>query len=296
MTARLDWEQDGADWPLREASRFVEAGGLRWHVQVLGAGPTLLLLHGTGASTHSWRDLAPKLAEHFHLIIPDLPGHAFSEPLPEAEAGLPGMADAVAALVEALGAHVDLAIGHSAGAAIAIRMAMDGKIAPQALVGINAALEPFGGAAERLFPALARLLVLNPFVPRFFTWQAGEMAAIARLMESTGSRLPPKGLAFYQRLFRTRRHVRATLAMMAHWNLHRLRAELKSLPVPLVLVVGLADKAVSPEQARRIKRDRPATILHFLPGLGHLCHEENPDAVVDLIRNVAARHGLAAAA
>ena len=36
-------------------SRFVEAAGLRWHVQILGNGPTLLLVHGTGASTHSWR-------------------------------------------------------------------------------------------------------------------------------------------------------------------------------------------------------------------------------------------------
>ena len=58
----LDWATDGADWPNREASRFVEAAGLRWHVQVMGAGPVLLLLHGTGASTHSWRDVMPKLA------------------------------------------------------------------------------------------------------------------------------------------------------------------------------------------------------------------------------------------
>ena len=33
---RLDWDRDGGDWPNREASRFVTAGGLRWHVQELG--------------------------------------------------------------------------------------------------------------------------------------------------------------------------------------------------------------------------------------------------------------------
>ncbi|NBQ74895.1 MAG: alpha/beta hydrolase, partial [Acetobacteraceae bacterium] len=56
------WEKDGRDWPNRTASRFVEAGGLNWHVQLMGQGPCLLLLHGTAAATHSWRDLAPLLA------------------------------------------------------------------------------------------------------------------------------------------------------------------------------------------------------------------------------------------
>ena len=35
----LDWATDGADWPNRQASRFVEAAGMRWHVQVMGEAP-----------------------------------------------------------------------------------------------------------------------------------------------------------------------------------------------------------------------------------------------------------------
>ena len=48
----LIWSRDGGDWPNREASAFVEAAGIRWHVQRMGEGPPLLLLHGTGAATH----------------------------------------------------------------------------------------------------------------------------------------------------------------------------------------------------------------------------------------------------
>ncbi len=59
---RLIWGTDGRDWPHRDRSRFVEAGGLRWHIQRMGDGPALLLVHGTAAATHSWRDLAPLLA------------------------------------------------------------------------------------------------------------------------------------------------------------------------------------------------------------------------------------------
>ncbi|MFZ4410973.1 MAG: alpha/beta fold hydrolase, partial [Paracraurococcus sp.] len=81
-----------ADWPNRPTSRLVAAGGLRWHVQVAGTGPVLLLVHGTGAATHSWRDLLPLLARHFTVVAPDLPGHGFTE-RPRAEGlSLPGMA------------------------------------------------------------------------------------------------------------------------------------------------------------------------------------------------------------
>ncbi len=67
---RLRLDRDGKDWPLRDTSRFVEAGGLRWHVQMLGRGPVLLLVHGAAAATHSWRDLAPMLARHFASSCP----------------------------------------------------------------------------------------------------------------------------------------------------------------------------------------------------------------------------------
>ena len=75
MTADLP----GRDWPNRAASRTVRAAGLNWHVQVMGSGPVLLLAHGTGAATHSWRGLAPLLAQHFTVVAPDLPGHGYTE-------------------------------------------------------------------------------------------------------------------------------------------------------------------------------------------------------------------------
>ncbi|MBQ1767400.1 MAG: alpha/beta fold hydrolase, partial [Aquincola sp.] len=92
--ARLHWARDGADWPHRAHSRFVHAGGLHWHVQVAGQGPVLLLLHGTGASSHSMAGLLPLLAERFTVVVPDLPGHAFTDALP-GSASLPAMSRAL---------------------------------------------------------------------------------------------------------------------------------------------------------------------------------------------------------
>jgi magnesium chelatase accessory protein len=288
MNRALDWGRDGADWPLRDASRFVTAGGIRWHVQRTGSGPAMLLIHGTGASTHSFRHLAPILGERFSLVVPDLPGHAFSAALPGEEMTLPGMAQALAALLAALEFRPEWIIGHSAGAAIALRMALDRRVTPHGgIIGLNAALRPFGGAMRRVFPSLARALVLNPLVPSLFAWQARDPEAIRRVIASTGSHLDAEGLRLYQRLFQKRDHIESTLAMMARWNLEGLDSELERSDLCLHLVAALGDTAVSPEDARRIRQRRKSTRLHFLPGLGHLCHEEAPETVAELIGRIA---------
>jgi magnesium chelatase accessory protein len=286
MTA-LSWHTDGRDWPNRETSRFVRAGGLAWHVQVMGAGPVLLLLHGTGASTHSWRDLAPLLACDFTVVAPDLPGHGFTQAPHGDLLSLPAMARALAALLKHLDLAPALVVGHSAGAAIGMRLVIDRSVAPKALISLNGALLPFRGVASQLFPSLARLLVLNPFVPRFFAWRAGSAGAVDNLLAGTGSQLDARGLDLYRRLFSNRVHVASTLAMMANWDLDALGRQFGKLDVPVVLVVGEGDRAVPPGDAREVANRLPQARIEILAKAGHLAHEERPDAVAALIRAVA---------
>lgn len=287
MDNRLQWDSDGAHWPHRAASRFVIAGGLRWHVQVLGdlsgtrpAAPALWLLHGTGAASHSWRALAPLLAAHGPVVVPDLPGHGFSDRLPPARQSLAGMAAALGALAQALGLPAVRVVGHSAGAALAVRAVLDGHLAPHALVGLNAALMPFGGlAGQWVLGPLARCLSHGSLVPRLLARAARDGTAVRRLMQSTGSQLDAEGLALYGQLIRSPAHVAGALAMMSDWDLHQLWAQLPRLAVPLALLVGDQDRTVPPAQASQAARCRPGTAVMTLPGLGHLAHEEAPAVV-----------------
>ena len=71
---RPDWSREGAGWPNRAASRFVQAGGLRWHVQIMGEGSPLLLVQ-------------------MHTVIaPDPPGHGFMQGMAWRDVSLAGMA------------------------------------------------------------------------------------------------------------------------------------------------------------------------------------------------------------
>jgi magnesium chelatase accessory protein len=293
MTHRLNWEHDGSRWPHRTHSSFVQAAGLRWHIQqfdsALPAAPTALLIHGTGASTHSWRSLVPLLTPSFKVLSLDLPGHAFTS-MPSGgtsstQLSLPGMANAIGDLLAALGANPALLIGHSAGAAIAVRMALDGIAAPQHIASINGALQPLGGLAGQVFSPAAKLMSALPFVPTLFSWQATHPSVLQKLISSTGSKLDTEGMALYGQLVRNPGHAAGALGMMANWDLPQLATDLPRLKTPLSLIVGSQDHTVPPRQAARLVALWPTSSattpppLITLPGLGHLAHEEQPELV-----------------
>lgn len=285
----LAWNRDGKNWPNREASSFVQAAGIRWHVQRMGQGPPLLLIHGTGAATHSWRGLMPILAQQFAIVAPDLPGHGFTQSPPAHRLSLPGMASDLGQLLRALDFKPDIVVGHSAGAAILARMCLDRKIAPRLLVSLNGAFMPFGGIAHHLLSPLAKLLVMNPFAPRVFAWQASNAGAVERLIENTGSEIDPKGIALYGKLVRTPAHVAAALRMMANWRLEPLLHDLPRLTTALVLVAASNDRSISPNVARQVREICPEAVIEPVSGLGHLAHEEQPQLIADLVMKHAAR-------
>ena len=283
----LVWSRDGRDWPNRNASLFVEAAGIRWHVQRLGHGPSMLLVHGTGAATHSWRGLAPILAQHFTIIAPDLPGHGFTQSPPVHRLSLRGMASDLSRLLDVLEVKPDIVVGHSAGAAVLARMCLDGRIAPRLLVSLNGAFMPFGGVAHHLLSPLTRLLAMNPLTPRLFAWQASSPGAVERLLRNTGSEIDPQGVALYRKLVRSPAHVAAALQMMANWRLESLLHDLPRLTTALLLIVADNDRSISPDVARQVRELCPQAMIERLPGVGHLAHEEQPQRTADLIARYA---------
>ncbi|MBX2854321.1 MAG: alpha/beta fold hydrolase [Rhodobacteraceae bacterium] len=295
---KLRWARDGADWPHRDVSRFERVDGMGWHVQIWErdpSAPVALLLHGAGAATHSWRGLAPLLAERFTVIAPDLPAHGFTDTPWFSRLSMPGMARAVAALANMWDKPPALIVGHSAGAAVAARMVLDGEIAPPTtLIGVNAALTPFPGLAGLMFPTMARAFFANPLAVRSFAWSAAvNPGVVSRMLGDLGDDIDAQGQALYARLMASPAHVSGALGMMAQWDLDQLRRDLPRLPpqMSLLLIAGAADRAVPPPQAEAVARGiaegrRPGAApaeARLLPNLGHLAHEQDPRLVFEEI-------------
>lgn len=271
------------DWPQRECSRIVVSGGSEWHVQRMGQGDTILLLHGTAASTHTWRDVMPVLAKSFDVVAIDLPGHGFSERLVGGSMSLDALGSGIAGLLQDLRISPHGIVGHSAGAAIALDLVLNRQIAARCVVGINAALLPFGGTLKNVFSPLARFFASTALMPKMLARRAGDAKAVERVLNGTGSVLDPAGLSFYQRLFRRETHLAAVLQMMASWDLRQLLSDMPGLTSRLMLIVGENDQAVSPKEADSVAGHVTDAEVLRLPGLGHLAHEEAPECVAALV-------------
>lgn len=271
----MRWSDWADRWPHADASRFVRARPYLWHVQEMGEGPAILLLHGAGGATHSWRHLMPRLAARHRCVAVDLPGHGFT-PRVAGRSGLEPMVEDLRTLLDALGVAPAALLGHSAGAAVALRLAQ--VAGPRPVAALNGAFARFEGIAGALFPLIAKALAINPLTVPLFS-AAATPGRVRRMLEATGSRIDADTLALYAALIGDRGHVAGTLAKMASWDLRPLHAALPAPDAPVLLVVGDRDGTVPPrvsrDMAARLKRAR----VEVLAGLGHLAHEEAPDRV-----------------
>lgn len=283
------WQSDGRDWPNRDFSQFTQIGKVRWHYQRMGAGPGLVLLHGAGAATHSWRDLMPILAQDFDVIAPDLPGHGFTRIASRGQCSLPNMASATRDLLRHLEVEPAVLVGHSAGTAVALQCVIAEGVPAKGVIGLNAALAPFRGIAGVLFPPLAKALALNPFVPWMFSQVARSESQARKLIDSTGSEIDALGHRMYRRLFSTPNHVDGALSMMALWDLEPLIVRLSDATIPIHLLVGERDQTVPPEEALRLADAHDNITANKVPDLGHLMHEEKPAMFANRIVDIAAK-------
>jgi magnesium chelatase accessory protein len=269
------------NWPNRAASMQIAAIGQRWHVQIIGAGPAVLLIHGAGGSLHSWQGLTPLLAPHHRMIALDVAGHGFSQKGRFARAGLQDVAHDIAALAQDQGWDIHAIIGHSAGAAVALRLA---QILPVCgVIGLNSALSQFDGVAGWLFPALAKTLSLVPFAPQMASKLLGQQGQIDRLLAQTGAQIGTEGRAHYLTLARRPAHIAATLDMMAAWDLRSLLRDLSTISQPVLLLTGSQDHAVAPNVSLHAARGMPNAQAQVLKGYGHLLPEECPDILAPML-------------
>lgn len=280
-----------ADWPFKAQSSLVTAGRHRFWVADTGPkdAPPLLLLHGTGASLHSFRRTIPGLSQAYRVITPDLPGHGASAEGFSGRLSLDAMAQDLWTLCDTLKIQPKAIIGHSAGAAIGLRMA-ELRPVPQ-VIGLNAALGEFDGAAAFLFPIIAKGLATLPFAASAITAFFGRRGTVDRILAGTGSPLDPEGRAQYLRLVRDPDHVTGALGMMADWRLQPLLNRLAQTTTKVTLIASEGDRAVPAQVSIDAARRIPGARLHLLPKLGHLAHEETEDGLSALILDTLARDG-----
>jgi len=271
------------DWPNVDCSIFVNAAGLRWHLQRTGIGPTIVLLHGTAGATHTWRAVFPLLARRADVIAIDLPGHGFTTGAAAKDISLVGMATAVAALLRTLDVRPRIGVGHSAGAAVLLQLAASSpEVTPQLLIGVNSALVSINALGQMLLPVSQSVFDFAPVRTGIAALlRSGTLART--LLRSAGTPLDAAQEARYVSLLADETRVGAVLRMMSRWNLPALQSTFSALRIPVTLVHSRNEPWVSFDALLAATRTLPMRTVIDLTPAGHLIPDEKPEVLADII-------------
>jgi 3-oxoadipate enol-lactonase len=258
-----------------------------WHATPLryavgGDGPPVVLVHGLGGAASNWRLLAPLLAGRRRVVVPELPGHGGSAPLP-ATVHVDALADAALAVVEAEDALPAPWIGHSLGGLVALRAAARRPEAVLAIVLAAAAGISSGGREARV--ALAVLAAVQPGrrIARFSRScsrsRIGRTVAFGWWGVADPAGLDP-GMAegFLSGPAEHTDTVSAGRALLATDP----RRDLDRVSCPCLCLWGTNDNWVPLEDGMEYAR-RLRAPLRTIAGCGHLLIGERPDACLAAI-------------
>jgi pimeloyl-ACP methyl ester carboxylesterase len=263
-------------------SRVANVDGVRTRYFVGGEGPPLVVVHGLGGAAVNFTLLAPLLARHHRVLIPDLPGHGKTEPLERAD-DLTAYADHVAALAELEGMFPAPLIGYSMGGVIALRLAVSrpksvtglALVAAAGIVSVSRRAEIWLAVTAALRPAQIMTRFRGTFARRprlrwlpFGLWGAVDPPALA-----------PEGVIGF--LEGPSQHTDVGMAGRALLR-DDPRPDLDHVRCPVLLLWGSRDRLVPLvdgfEYARRLRAP-----IRTVPAAGHLLVGEQPHACAEIL-------------
>jgi magnesium chelatase accessory protein len=272
------------DWPNRQHSQLISIGDLDWHVQITGKGPVVLLLHGTGSSTHSWSDLVPLLETHAQVLIPDLPGHAFTLGAKLEDLKLDVIARSLQLLIDRLGIEApSIVVGHSAGAPLALRFAVAASQQPKLVIALNPSFIPPPAVYTSFFGPLLGPLTRSSTLSSLLASFSPNLGMVDKLLDSTNTILPESRRVYYRKLFERSDHVRGSMNFMAAADIKKVLVEADLYQGKLICVLGNQDAWIPAKPLEKIIQDYfPAAEIVKWEG-GHIMHELEPNKVAQLI-------------
>ena len=251
--------------------------------------PVLLLIHGITSSSATWDPVIPALAEHTHVIAPDLLGHGESDK-PSTDYSLGAYANGLRDLLEQLGHDRVTIVGHSLGGGVAMQFVYQHPDYCQRLILIGSGgLGPDVGWILRLLSAPGAELIL-PIIAPPPVLSVGEQVRSWFTKRGIGSPRGAEMWSAYSSLAdaETRQAFLRTLRSVVDYRGQAVSA-LNRLHVrddmPTMAIWGDSDAVIPVDHAYAVQETRPDVRLEVLPGVGHFPQVECPMAVVDLIED-----------
>ncbi len=270
------------------AEQHVIVDSLETHVDVVGEGVPVVLLHGLGLSGALWNRVRDGFGPGYMLILVDLRAAGQTRELQREELSLERWADDLAALLAALDVRRPVIVGHSLGASIALKYALEhpDDVRALALIGADATLS---NLAPRMLASAERIenLGFAAWVEEY--WSKNPPFSAESLDRDPGILDEYRGLLLGND---PGDYVRQCRAIAGAEN---LADRLGDINQPALVLIGGSDDRTLPEHGRQLAERLGDARVVELPAVGHTLPLEAPEAVAAAVsaflQDVAARTG-----
>jgi pimeloyl-ACP methyl ester carboxylesterase len=259
--------------------RWTRARGVRLRWFEAGSGPSVALLHGFGGAASNWASVAPRLADRYRVIVPDLPGHGGSSPLPAPPVRVDPYAERLADLLD----DPVVLVGHSFGAVVGLRLAARRPDLVRGLVLAGAA--GIGSSTRSAERTLTFVSIVQPGkrISRF--WRPFSRSPLLRRLAfgavsvADPRALDPIAAAGFLAGSALYTDIRSAGDALVRSD---PRGDLAQVTCPAMIVHGGGDAQVPVRDAFEYARRLRAPV-RVIADCGHLLIGERPEAVVDAV-------------
>lgn len=269
--------------------REVNLHGHKVSYRIAGSGPAIMLVHGIAGTGETWADVMERLADHYTLIAPDLPGHGVSDK-PVGDYSLGSLASMLRDLMVTIGIENATMVGHSLGGGVVMQFVYQFPQRCERLVLVSS-----GGLGNDV-NLLLRAACL-PGADLFLAATAGPLAKFGSVFSGVLGRLgwrPGSDLDEVARGFasladtQTRKAFLHTLKSVVGIEGQRVNASDRlylASEIPTLLVSGENDSIIPASHAADAHKILPGSELKIFPNAGHMPYTDQPSAFVRVLRD-----------
>lgn len=268
--------------------RFLELDGRDVYVEEAGAGPPVLLVHGFGGSTYSWRHVIPDLARDHRVVALDLNGFGWSERPPDRAAyTIEGQERLVLGVADALGLERFALVGHSYGGGLSLWIASRHPQRLTSLTLVDSTLPSY--STERRSALASARPVVSLFLRTAMLREWTVRRALRRSLYDDAE-VTDELVREYLRRVRVEGVIEAFQGLTAPIEGPEPTVELEALAVPTLVVWGADDELLAADLGARAAARIPGARFVALDRCGHAPMEERPAEFLAALRVHLAAH------
>jgi pimeloyl-ACP methyl ester carboxylesterase len=274
MIGRIFLRREKVDWRDAEiAGQVAEIDGVGIHYLDRGKGGAVILVHGFGGHTFSFRGIIPALSADYRVVAVDLIGFGYSERPENADYSLTAQAQRVLALMDYLKIDRAAAIGHSMGGEVVMRMA---AVAPDRIARLVLA----GSVSGDRLPSLPVTPLIKPFLPATVRLTGSLM--LSRTVYDPDF-ITPEVREGYLAPKRVKGSMNALYQILRDGRKDR-RIDYSKINQPTLVLWAAGERIVPKIALNRIREHLPQAEVVTIQDAGHLLLEEQPEACLTAIR------------